>query len=292
MAIRAADLALTNLFSPLSQINLATILLVLVLITYFTLSFTELESLRKCVSTCRTCANFAWNCFLKPHTGDGSGSQQDALESFYKTQASFYDATRSRLLRGREDMLGLVAAQLKQQQQAGKLPRKPIWVDVGGGTGWNIEQMNTFVPVSTFFHAVYLVDFSPSLCEVAKARVARLGWSNVKVVCQDARDFRLGDYEIGIDDTKAVFSIGRSAFDDGGVANAGADLLTMSYSLSMIPEFYPVVDSLATLLAPNGVIGVVDFYVQNRTDFSNRNYTGGIIDRHCMWISRVFWRTW
>jgi len=48
---------------------------------------------------------FFYASFLKPHTGDGTGNgQQDALESFYSAQAGVYDATRKRLLRGREDM--------------------------------------------------------------------------------------------------------------------------------------------------------------------------------------------
>lgn len=74
---------------------------------------------------------FFYACFLKPHQ-DGSGSgQQAALESFYRAQADVYDATRTNLLRGREDMLGLAAAQLKRKapddggRRAGR-----IWVDV------------------------------------------------------------------------------------------------------------------------------------------------------------------
>lgn len=76
---------------------------------------------------------FFYASFLKPHTGDDSGNgQQDALESFYRAQADVYDATRRRLLRGREDMLALVAAQLLQKpQQNGKPATKRIWVDVG-----------------------------------------------------------------------------------------------------------------------------------------------------------------
>ncbi|GAB7347176.1 hypothetical protein MBLNU459_g3290t1 [Dothideomycetes sp. NU459] len=285
--------ALQALTSPLNQISLATVLLVLLLLTYFLLSFTELETVNKGINAVRTAAKFCWTCFLKPHTGDNTGNQQDALESFYKAQAGIYDATRAKLLHGREDMLALAAAQMKHQAKSGQVSHKPIWVDVGGGTGWNIEHMQQFLPVQSFFHAVYLVDFSPSLCEVARARFTRLGWKNVKVVCQDARTFKLSDYEAGLSDDKAVFSIGRSAFEDEDATDkVGADLLTMSYSLSMIPEFHPVVDSLAALLAPNGIMGVVDFYVQNKVDFQSRNYTGGVIDRHCMWISRVFWRTW
>lgn len=73
---------------------------------------------------------FFYASFIKPHTGD-DGGQQNALESFYKSQATVYDATRKQLLRGREDMLGLVAAQLKYRLWAkGSQRRKPIWVDV------------------------------------------------------------------------------------------------------------------------------------------------------------------
>jgi betaine lipid synthase len=74
---------------------------------------------------------FFYASVLKPHS-DGSGdSQQDALESFYKIQATVYDTSRRRLLRGREDMLGLAAAQLKFRiEQEGRVGSRPIWVDV------------------------------------------------------------------------------------------------------------------------------------------------------------------
>jgi betaine lipid synthase len=46
-------------------------------------------------------------------------------------QASVYDATRRRLLRGREDMLGLVAAQLKHKVESKEIKaEKAVWVDV------------------------------------------------------------------------------------------------------------------------------------------------------------------
>lgn len=77
---------------------------------------------------------FFYSSFLKPHQGDSKGNQQDALESFYKKQAGAYDATRKVLLRGREDMLALVAAQMqaKLKETASKDGNKTkrIWVDV------------------------------------------------------------------------------------------------------------------------------------------------------------------
>lgn len=281
-----------RLADPKHQLSVASIGGIVFVLAWILLFFTELSTLQKLYNNAGYLAQFVYACFFKPHTGDGTGSQQDALESFYKSQASIYDATRSRLLQGREDMLALVAAQVKHRQGTGQATTKPIWVDIGGGTGWNIENMGQHVDVPNFFHAVYLVDLSTSLCEIARKRFERLGWKNVHVICEDARIFRLADYEAGIEDEKRDFSIGRSAYGDEARDSVGADVLTMSYSLSMIPEFHPAIDSVASLLAPNGIVGVVDFYVQNKVEFASRNYTGGSIDRHCMWISRVFWRTW
>ena len=82
--------------------------------------------------------------------------------------------------------------------------------------------MAAFLPVQSFFSRVYLVDLSPSLCEVAKQRFERLGWKNVRVTCQDARSFRLPEDEV----------------DPRTVTMPSADAITMSYSLSMIPGRY------------------------------------------------------
>jgi betaine lipid synthase len=92
--------------------------------------------------------------------------------------------------------------------------------------------MSEYVDVPEFFSSVYLVDFSPSLCEVARKRFTRLGWSNVKVVCQDARTFRLEDHES--DMSGAVASRSPSSYYSENNSVGGADLITLSYSLSMI----------------------------------------------------------
>ncbi|KJR81793.1 3-amino-3-carboxypropyl transferase [Sporothrix schenckii 1099-18] len=265
-------------------------------------------------SLVRSVLLFCYSCFIKPHRSSAKGSQQDALESFYETQAGVYDVTRKTLLKGREDMLALVAAQLAHRwavedaaakkiggsnNSADARPKR-IWVDVGGGTGWNIEAMAAHVDVPNFFSSVYLVDFSPSLCAVARKRFARLGWTNVHVICEDARKFRLEDYESGLPSRRSsvVAAAASPAFPGQGYFSfdrpdhGGADLITMSYSLSMIPDYYSVVDSLSSLLAPNGILGAIDFYVQSKADFSFRNYTGGLVNRHTSFLGRTFWRSW
>lgn len=126
--------------------------------------------------------------------------------------------------------------------------------------------MNSILSIGDFFSHVYLVDFSPSLCDVARERVKRMGWTNVSVVCEDARKFRPRESD--------------------------AEVITMSYSLSMIPDYYSVVDSLTTLLSADGIFGACDFYVQSIVDLSSRTYTGGTFNRHVNWLGRVFWRAW
>lgn len=97
----------------------------------------------------RPYAIFFYSCFLKPFSrersvgrGGTSSGQQDALESFYKGQAAIYDTTRGMLLKGREEMLALAAAQLKLRAEKQEfnskkvVERERIWVDIGGGTGY------------------------------------------------------------------------------------------------------------------------------------------------------------
>ena len=118
---------------PHNQIIFVGVTLVLLIAVIFVVSF---RSARKedeeNPSSFNSFLRFFYASFLKPHTGDGTGNgQQDALESFYKAQAGVYDATRRTLLRGREDMLGLVAAQLVQKAAKDRThDTKRIWVDV------------------------------------------------------------------------------------------------------------------------------------------------------------------
>ena len=74
--------------------------------------------------------------------------------------------------------------------------------------------MNKHITIMNNFKAVYIVDFSSSLCEVARQRFEGLGWKNVHVLCMDARKFQIQDYE-----------------------SRQADWVSFSYSLSMIPEY-------------------------------------------------------
>ncbi|KAJ1965175.1 hypothetical protein GGI12_000951 [Dipsacomyces acuminosporus] len=222
----------------------------------------------------RTAIRFAYNCFFKP-LGLHS-DQQSRLDAFYEGQADVYDSTRGGLLRGRKTMLKLCAAELNKLKASQDTQEfAPIWVDIGGGTGWNIEQMNEYFPISNF-KTVYLIDLCRPLCKVAEQRFQAKGWKNVRVLCQDASTFSLPELENGKD-------------------RGQIDLVTMSYSLSMIEDFYPVVDRISTLVKPQtGLVGVADFYVSGSSGPNGRRQSekAGILGYQCNWFTRVFWQHW
>jgi methylase of polypeptide subunit release factors len=64
-----------------------------------------------------------------------------------------------------------------------------VWVDLGGGTGQNVETMAAFCDLS-LFKKVYVVDICGPLCEIAREKVAKHGWTNVEVVEADVCDYK------------------------------------------------------------------------------------------------------
>jgi betaine lipid synthase len=89
--------------------------------------------------------------------------------------------------------------------------------------------MNEIYPLREYFRKVYIVDLSPSLCNVARERIRRLHLSDlVQVLCDDAVTFELPDFPN---------------------AEGKVDLITMSYSLSMMPSYVP-----AQLLLTTGTL--------------------------------------
>ncbi len=178
---------------------------------------------------------------MKPVRGHSHAAR---LESFYSGQAAAYDSFRRRLLKGRE-----------QLWQSIDEPAAAVWVDMGGGTGGNLE---FFGDRLAKLSKVYVVDLSPSLLEIAHQRVQEHGWQNVLPIEADATVFQPGEGQ--------------------------ADVVTFSYSLTMIPDWFAAIENAYAMLRPGGLIGVVDFYV-------SRKYPQDGLTRHG-WLTRSFWPIW
>lgn len=172
------------------------------------------------------------------------GSHEERLESFYSGQAGGYDSFRARLLHGRRELI-----------QAIDFPAAGVWVDLGAGTGENAEHLG---PRLQELRQVYQVDLSESLLDQARGRVAARGWSNVTPVKADATRFLPPEGQ--------------------------ADVVTFSYSLTMIPDWFQAVQQAIRMLRPGGLLGVVDFYVSRKYPDANRTRHG--------WFTRSFWPVW
>lgn len=178
---------------------------------------------------------------LKPIRGKDHAAR---LESFYGGQAEAYDDFRKRLLKGREELI-----------QAVPLPEAGVWVDMGGGTGANLE---FFGDKLSKLKKVYVVDLSPSLLKVAAKRMEARGWTNAEAIEADATVWQPPE--------------------------APVDVVTFSYSLTMIPDWFAAIDNAVQMLKPGGLIGVVDFYV-------SRKFPKDGLKRH-RWMTRNFWPVW
>jgi S-adenosylmethionine-diacylgycerolhomoserine-N-methlytransferase len=168
----------------------------------------------------------------------------ERLESYYRDQAAGYDDFRRRLLPGRQDMFAALT-----------IPPGGRWIDMGGGTGSNLEHLGDRLGQLA---DLYLVDLSPSLLAVARRRAEMNHWSNVRICDADATTFT----------------------PPGGQV----DVVTFSYSLTMIPDWFAAIERAWTLLRPGGQIGVVDFYV------ARKHPTEGQAKHR--WLTRHFWPAW
>lgn len=189
----------------------------------------------------------------------GGENHAERLEGFYHDQAQDYDDFRERLLPGRRVLFEHLERLAPRWNEPGGVPTAPecngpTWVDLGGGTGRCLELIGERIEE---FEQIYLVDLSPSLLAVAKERVKAKGWKNVTLIEEDA-----------------------STFSPPG----RVQLITCSYSLTMMPDWFSVVDNAHCMLAPGGIFAATDFYV-------SRRYPEATMTKHS-WAARTFWPTW
>ncbi len=175
---------------------------------------------------------------LKPVRGKDHAAR---MESFYSGQAKGYDDFRKRLLQGRQELWDVIDK-----------PEGGTWVDMGGGTGSNLEYFGDQIQQ---LKRIHVVDLSPSLLKMAEQRAKDNGWTNVEVVEADATVYQ--------------------------PQGESADVVTFSYSLTMIPDWFAAIENALAMLRPGGLIGVVDFYV-------SRKFPGDGRKRHG-WFTRSYW---
>ena len=124
-------------------------------------------------------------------------------------------------------------------------------LELGAGTGRNAEFFAVLIPA---LDRLTLVDLCPALLEQARIRAAR--WPNCEVIEADATH----------------------------VVTHGVDRILLSYALSMMPAWQAVLSRACAMLAPGGLLGVVDFYVSDASPPPTRVRHGA--------LTRRFWPWW
>ncbi|MFG2880578.1 class I SAM-dependent methyltransferase [Streptomyces sp. NPDC048337] len=184
---------------------------------------------------------------LFPRTRGTTAAER--MESYYGPTAHVYDAFRAddRLLHGRRALMRM-------------LPLSPgdRLIDLGGGTGANIEHLEG--SARSACSRITVVDVSPSMLRVARGRIERHGWRNVEAVAGDATCYRPPD------------------------GTEPADVVVFSYVLTMVPDWFAAVERADALLRPGGTLAVCDFHVARR-----RPAPG--MARHALW-RRHLWPLW
>lgn len=178
---------------------------------------------------------------------------QDRLDSFYETQADLYDSYRFRMLHGRPKMLQGVARHVNEAKKKNKDDSTEfVWVDLACGTGANVENFESSIREGKITK-VYLVDLCRPLCQVAKReRSEKYGSDIVRVVHGDATDFELE-----------------------GLPPAGTvDMVTISYSLVMIPDWKKCLQNAKRMLRKGGLIAVADYTVApDQSEYAKKFWT-------------------
>jgi len=141
------------------------------------------------------------------------------MSQYYRFHSRIYDATRWMFLFGRTHIIEDLVIRPNE-----------VVLEIGCGTGRN------FAPVQVRLAGrgrLIGVDCSSPMLALAERRVRRNGWKNVELI----------DREYGSEP----------------IARGQSDVVVMSYSLSMMPNWHQVLKCAKAELKPTGRIGIVDF---------------------------------
>lgn len=156
---------------------------------------------------------------------DGTLDHGALMDRVYRLQRrfGFYDATRKYYLLGRDPMIAGL-----------RPPPGGAVLEIGCGTGRNLVHAARRYGEAEF----HGIDISREMLAAAGKAVVRAGLRDrVRLAWADAAAF----------DPQKTF------------ARAGYDRIFMSYALSMIPQWRPVMEEAVGRLAPGGELHVVEF---------------------------------
>lgn len=169
-------------------------------------------------------------------------SKGQEVEQYYRLHAPLYDATRWSFLFGRDSLLDMIP----------DLPSQPQVLEVGCGTGKNIERLEYHFPDAQ----ITGIDLSLEMLRKADERLH--------------------------ESTQVELKLGR--YQGDSFEYNSFDLILLSYSMTMFgPHVDAIFNHLLKDLKPNGYIAVVDFntsffsWFRRWMEFNHVNFSGHLL---------------
>lgn len=164
------------------------------------------------------------NMMIQPFLGLGL-SNRGFMNHYYKKQAKHYDAYRQNMLHGKTPLMYAIPFH--------KMKDKKVLV-LAGGTGDLLDYFSKWIPT---MNKVVVSDISEPMIDVANKRIAENGWSNVSARIEDVLD----DCDFKVEEENTY------------------DLVILTYSLTMIPNWAKTIQVVMKYLKPGGKLGIADF---------------------------------
>ena len=172
---------------------------------------------------------------LHPLTAGRVDAHGDKMSSFYASQAKGYDAVRENMLISRPEMISAF----------GPIQQGHTWLDIGGGTGRNLHYLRAQLDR---FDTIVVLDICPELLAIGEDSARQ---SFTPEQCQKIRWVCLD-----VNDPNAKNELAKVC---GHHVDRGFDTITLSYSITMIPEWEKALYSAKSLMSDQGRVLVADF---------------------------------
>ncbi|MDB5526395.1 MAG: btaB [Rhizobium sp.] len=163
---------------------------------------------------------------MSTYAAQKESSHSELMDSIYRRQRHFYDATRKYYLLGRDRMI----------RDLDMAPRQSL-LEIGCGTGRNLALAARRYP-DIRLHGL---DISAEMLTSAEKTLLCLGRTESVLKLGDAAQMQAADFGV-----------------------VGFDRIMISYALSMIPEWEKTIDAALAALKPGGSLHIADFGQQRR----------------------------
>jgi len=140
---------------------------------------------------------------------------------------------------------------MKKKKDDGEGPALVNWVDVGGGTLRNLEYLGSDF-IRRHMHRIWVLDASSALLGKARERVREMGLEDIVQL-------------VRVDVTADLPSEVATSLTPQSI-----QLVTMSYSLSMIKPHEACLERAIEWLAPGGVLAISDLTTRDHQKTSDR----------------------